>query len=181
MMTGIFTGAAGAADDSGRNEYQVYAAKLDKWAYNGSDLGANYSENSTTFKVWSPYADEVSLDIYEKGSEEEGSESIRTKEMTFDKKTGVWEVSISGDLAGMYYTYTVTHGEKSYVTGDIYARACGVNGKRSMVVDLSKTNPDNWENDRHVCVAKQTDASVWEISVAYLSSSATSGVLESHR
>ena len=69
MMTGIFTGAAGAADDSGRNEYQVYAAKLDKWAYNGSDLGANYSENSTTFKVWSPYADEVSLDIYEKGSE----------------------------------------------------------------------------------------------------------------
>ena len=181
MMTGIFTGAAGAADDSGRNEYQVYAAKLDKWAYNGSDLGANYSENSTTFKVWSPYADEVSLDIYEKGSEEEGSESIRTKEMTFDKKTGVWEVSISGDLAGMYYTYTVTHGEKSYVTGDIYARACGVNGKRSMVVDLSKTNPDNWENDRHVCVAKQTDASVWEISVADFSSSATSGVLESHR
>ena len=179
MMMGMCTGAARAADE--KKDYKAYAAKLDKWAYNGSDLGAVYSENSTTFKVWSPYADAVSLDLYEKGSEEEGSKSIRTKEMTFDKKTGVWETSVSGDLAGFYYTYTVTHGDESYETGDIYARACGVNGKRSMVVDLSKTNPDNWENDRHVCVAHQTDASVWEISVADFSSSETSGVMESHR
>ena len=63
MMMGMCTGAARAADE--KKDYKAYAAKLDKWAYNGSDLGAVYSENSTTFKVWSPYADAVSLDLYE--------------------------------------------------------------------------------------------------------------------
>ena len=63
-------------------------------------------------------------------------------------------------------------------TYDIYAKACGVNGKRSMVVDLSKTNPEGWENDKHILVNNQTDASVWEVSVADFSSSESSGVSE---
>ena len=178
MMSGLCATAANAA---GEKDYQAYAAKLDKWAYNGTDLGADYSEKGTTFKLWSPYADGVVLNVYEKGSEDEGGETVATKEMKFDKKTGVWEVGVNGDLAGMYYTYTVKHGDDEYVTGDIYAKGCGVNGKRSMVVDLSKTNPDNWENDRHIFVPHATNASVWEISVADFSSAENSGVIDSHR
>ena len=169
------------ADDKKTTDYQVYAAELDKLAYSGSDLGAVYTENATTFKVWSPKASAVSVDIYDTGSEEEGGKSIKTKSLELDKKTGVWSCTISGNLAGKYYTYTVTHGKDAKVTGDIYARACGVNGKRSMIVDLSKTNPDNWENDNHVFVPHQTDATVWETSVADFSSSESSGVLEAHR
>lgn len=56
-----------------------------------------------------------------------------------------------------------------------------MNGQRSMVVDLSTTNPDGWENDKHVLVQNQTDASVWEISVADFSSSESSGVSEANR
>ena len=63
MATGTFTTAASA--DEKKTDYQAYAAELDKSAYSGNDLGAVYTEKSTTFKVWSPYADEVSLDIYE--------------------------------------------------------------------------------------------------------------------
>ncbi len=169
------------ADDKKTTDYQAYAAELDKLAYSGSDLGAVYTENATTFKVWSPKASAVSVDIYDTGSEEEGGKSIKTKSLELDKKTGVWSCTISGNLAGKYYTYTVTHGKDAKVTGDIYARACGVNGKRSMIVDLSKTNPDNWENDNHVFVPHQTDATVWETSVADFSSSESSGVLEAHR
>ncbi|MBQ2358763.1 MAG: type I pullulanase, partial [Ruminococcus sp.] len=179
MATGTFTTAASA--DEKKTDYQAYAAELDKSAYSGNDLGAVYTEKSTTFKVWSPKASAVSVDIYDYGSEAEGGKSIRTTNMTLDKKTGVWSATISGDLAGKYYDYAVTHGEETKRTADIYARACGVNGKRSMVVDLRKTDPDNWENDLHVMVDKPTNASVWEISVAAFSSSETSGVSKSNR
>ncbi|MBQ1601881.1 MAG: type I pullulanase, partial [Ruminococcus sp.] len=179
MATGTFTTAASA--DEKKTDYQAYAAELDKSAYSGDDLGAVYTEKSTTFKVWSPKASAVSVDIYDYGSEAEGGKSIRTTNMTLDKKTGVWSATISGDLAGKYYDYAVTHGEETKRTADIYARACGVNGKRSMVVDLRKTDPDNWENDLHVMVDKPTNASVWEISVADFSSSETSGVSKSNR
>ncbi|MBQ5743931.1 MAG: type I pullulanase [Ruminococcus sp.] len=179
MATGTFTTAASA--DEKKTDYQAYAAELDKSAYSGDDLGAVYTEKSTTFKVWSPKASAVSVDIYDYGSEAEGGKSIRTTNMTLDKKTGVWSATISGDLAGKYYDYAVTHGEETKRTADIYARACGVNGKRSMVVDLRKTDPDNWENDLHVMVDKPTNASVWEISVADFSSSETSGVSKDNR
>ena len=179
MITGM--SAASAFADDKITDFHLYAAQLDKWAYNGNDLGANYTPNSTTFKVWAPTADEVTLDLYDKGSEAEGSKSIKTKEMTLDEKTGVWSASISGDLSGKYYTYSVTYGDETKVTGDVYAKGCGVNGLRSMVVNPAAVNPPNWENDNHVYVAQQTNASVWEISVADFSSSETSGVSEANR
>lgn len=179
MITGM--SAASVSADGKITDFHLYAAQLDKWAYNGNDLGANYTPNSTTFKVWAPTADEVTLDLYDKGSEAEGSKSIKTKEMTLDEKTGVWSASISGDLSGKYYTYSVTYGDETKVTGDVYAKGCGVNGLRSMVVNPAAVNPPNWENDNHVYVAQQTNASVWEISVADFSSSETSGVSEANR
>ena len=179
MITGM--SAASVSADGKITDFHLYAAQLDKWAYNGNDLGANYTPNSTTFKVWAPTADEVTLDLYDKGSEAEGSKSIKTKDMTLDEKTGVWSASISGDLSGKYYTYSVTYGDETKVTGDVYAKGCGVNGLRSMVVNPVAVNPPNWENDNHVYVAQQTNASVWEISVADFSSSETSGVSEANR
>ena len=179
MITGM--SAASVSADGKITDFHLYAAQLDKWAYNGNDLGANYTPNSTTFKVWAPTADEVTLDLYDKGSEAEGSKSIKTKDMTLDEKTGVWSASISGDLSGKYYTYSVTYGDETKVTGDVYAKGCGVNGLRSMVVNPAAVNPPNWENDNHVYVAQQTNASVWEISVADFSSSETSGVSEANR
>lgn len=179
MITGM--SAASVSADGKITDFHLYAAQLDKWAYNGNDLGANYTPNSTTFKVWAPTADEVILDLYDKGSEAEGSKSIKTKDMTLDEKSGVWSASISGDLSGKYYTYSVTYGDETKVTGDVYAKGCGVNGLRSMVVNPAAVNPPNWENDNHVYVAQQTNASVWEISVADFSSSETSGVSEANR
>ena len=154
MFTGVVSTDLTAV---GATDYKAYAAELDELAYDGDDLGATYTKDETTFKVWSPKANAVSVDIYDDGG---SSKSIKTKKMTLDKTTGVWEAVIPGNLLGKYYTYTVTHGKSVKQTGDIYACACGVNGKRSMVVDLSKTNPQNWENDNHVFVAQQTNASV---------------------
>ncbi len=182
MITGMCAADVSAAEKKTVIDYQAYAANLDKSAYSGNDLGASYSKKATTFKVWSPNAASVRVNIFEHGSDNEGDAgSIMSRAMSLDKTTGVWSVTINGDLLNKYYTYSVTHGKTTKETADVYAKACGVNGQRSMVVDLSKTNPDGWENDKHVLVQNQTDASVWEISVADFSSSESSGVSEANR
>lgn len=182
MLTGMCAADVSAAEKKAVTDYQAYAANLDKSAYSGNDLGASYSKKATTFKVWSPNAASVRVNIFEHGSDNEGDAgSIMSRAMTLDKTTGVWSVTINGDLLNKYYTYSVTHGKTTKETADVYAKACGVNGQRSMVVDLSTTNPDGWENDKHVLVQNQTDASVWEISVADFSSSESSGVSEANR
>lgn len=182
MITGMCAADVSAAEKKTVTDYQAYAANLDKSAYSGNDLGASYSKKATTFKVWSPNAVSVRVNIFEHGSDNEGDAgSIMSRAMSLDKTTGVWSVTINGDLLNKYYTYSVTHGKTTKETADVYAKACGVNGQRSMVVDLSTTNPDGWENDKHVLVQNQTDASVWEISVADFSSSESSGVSEANR
>lgn len=182
MITGMCAADVSAAEKKTVTDYQSYAANLDKSAYSGNDLGASYSKKATTFKVWSPNAASVRVNIFEHGSDNEGDAgSIMSRAMSLDKTTGVWSVTINGDLLNKYYTYSVTHGKTTKETADVYAKACGVNGQRSMVVDLSTTNPDGWENDKHVLVQNQTDASVWEISVADFSSSESSGVSEANR
>lgn len=182
MITGMCAADVSAAEKKTVTDYQAYAANLDKSAYSGNDLGASYSKKATTFKVWSPNAASVRVNIFEHGSDNEGDAgSIMSRAMSLDKTTGVWSVTINGDLINKYYTYSVTHGKTTKETADVYAKACGVNGQRSMVVDLSTTNPDGWENDKHVLVQNQTDASVWEISVADFSSSESSGVSEANR
>lgn len=182
MLTGMCAADVSAAEKKTVTDYQAYAANLDKSAYSGNDSGASYSKKATTFKVWSPNAASVRVNIFEHGSDNEGDAgSIMSRAMSLDKTTGVWSVTINGDLLNKYYTYSVTHGKTTKETADVYAKACGVNGQRSMVVDLSTTNPDGWENDKHVLVQNQTDASVWEISVADFSSSESSGVSEANR
>lgn len=182
MITGMCAADVSAAEKKAVTDYQAYAANLDKSAYSGNDLGASYSKKATTFKVWSPNAASVRVNIFEHGSDNEGDAgSIMSRAMSLDKTTGVWSVTINGDLLNKYYTYSVTHGKTTKETADVYAKACGVNGQRSMVVDLSTTNPDGWKNDKHVLVQNQTDASVWEISVADFSSSESSGVSEANR
>ena len=182
MLTGMCAADVSAAEKKAVTDYQAYSANLDKSAYSGNDLGASYSKKATTFKVWSPNAASVRVNIFEHGSDNEGDAgSIMSRAMSLDKTTGVWSVTINGDLLNKYYTYSVTHGKTTKETADVYAKACGVNGQRSMVVDLSTTNPDGWENDKHVLVQNQTDASVWEISVADFSSSESSGVSEANR
>lgn len=171
------------------NPYSVAAMELDeKYAYDGDDLGSTYTPEATTFKVWSPTSEKVVLKLYATGSDaEEGAEDLGTHEMTLDETTGVWSVTVEGDLLNVYYTYEVstvalvTGAKKTSEVVDIYAKAVGVNGNRAMVVDLDSTDPEGWENDAHIYVDEQTDAIIWEIVVRDFSASETSGVTEANR
>lgn len=150
--------------------------------YEGNDLGATYSKESTTFKVWAPSASQVLLKLYTTGSFHEiGAQVLGIKQMTKDQNTGVWSTTVLGNMDKVYYNYLIQTEQGTRETNDVYSKAVGVNSLRSMVVDLQKTNPEGWENDKHVLPEKPTDAIIWEIHIRDFSSSNTSGVPIEHQ
>ncbi|QCT05892.1 type I pullulanase [Ruminococcus bovis] len=184
------TVSSSAATANTPTKYETAAHEIDsKYSYNGTDLGANYTKEATTFKVWAPTATSVKVNFYATGSDKEkGAKDLGSKDLTLDEKTGVYSVKIDGDLVNTYYTYTVTAAsiaDSSKVTTkeipDVYSVATGVNGKRSMVCDLSSTNPEGWDQDKHVLTDDIADASIWEIHVKDFSYSESSGVSAKNR
>ncbi len=164
------------AENTQQKTETKYAHALDAQAYDGNDLGANYTKKATTFKVWAPTASRVAVRLYNTGSpDEEGAAELDTKTMKKGSK-GVWSVKIDGDLKNTYYTYLVINDGVTRETADVYAKAAGVNGNRSMVVDLNETNPKGWDKDTHVLYDDPTDAIVWEVHIKDFSSGEVSGV-----
>ena len=133
-----------------------------RYTYDGDDLGSTIHPNgSTTFKVWAPTASKVILNLFAAGN---GVEAFRHLQMQLADR-GVWALTVPQVGHGTYYTYTVTTAMGTQEAADPYAKACGINGRRSMVVDLSATDPVDWEQDRVVSLQKYTDAILWEIHV----------------
>ncbi len=141
-------------------------------AYDGDDLGAVYTKEKTTFRVWAPTAAEVSLNLYEQG---DGDNLIETVPMQADVK-GTWVCEKQGDLNGVYYTYSVKIGNKVNETVDLYARSTGVNGNRGMVLDLDATDPEGFSEDVRPAFENDTDAVIYELHIRDLSSDSSSGI-----
>ena len=129
--------------------------------YNGNDLGAVYSKQSTQFRLWAPTADSVRICFYATGND---SDAVEIQDMKADEG-GTWVYTKEGDLHQLYYTYLVNVNGVEQETNDPYAKAAGVNGKRSMVVNLEKTNPEGFADDHGPAVKKWTDIVVYELSV----------------
>lgn len=145
------------------DNYQVYL---------GNDLGANYTPDKTTFRLWAPTAERVQVCLYREGN---GDCLFATENMSRDKD-GTWIFRKGGDLDQVYYTYRVTVDGITRETIDPYAKAAGVNGERGMVVDLFGTNPDGFLEDRGPVLESPTDAVICEVSVADMTMDSSSGV-----
>ena len=158
-----------------------------QYAYQGDDLGCTYSKEKTVFKVWSPEADKVTLNLYQTGSDEEvGSKKLASLPMEQDAKhKGVWVYEYTkDDLKNIYYTYSAVIDGQCYGEAvDPYAKAVGVNGERGMVVDLDSTDPSNWDdnyNKKRTATAL-SDIVVWEVHVRDFSIDVSSGVSKKNR
>lgn len=138
-------------------------------------LGSVYHKDKTNFLIWAPTAESVTLNLYSTGSDEEEGACLLESLPMAKTDRGVFEAEKQGDCHGIYYTYQVSVDGNSFETGDIYAKACGVNGKRSMVVDLERTNPDGWEQDTHVTYPLE-DTWIWEVHIGDFSNDPNCGV-----
>jgi len=146
-----------------------------EFTYHGNDLGAIWSAEKTSFRLWAPTADAVSIQLY-RGGDATKKDRLVQFQMKRDMH-GTWYAEYAGDLNGIYYTYLVTHGSNIVEACDPYARSTGVNGMRAMVIDLSSTNPEGWNEDRdpHAGCAV-TDAVIYELHVRDLSIDKSSGI-----
>lgn len=142
------------------------------YTYEGDDLGAVYTKESTSFRVWAPTASQVMLNLYEQGL---GGEKLSETPMQRDVN-GTWAAVVSGDLNGTYYTYTVTTSAGANEAVDPYARSAGANGQRGMVLDLDATDPEGWDKDEKPEFINMTDAVLYELHVRDLSSDSSSGI-----
>lgn len=161
---------------------ELHWSMLDKlYAYNGNDLGANYSRNKVTFKLWAPTASSVTLNVYDK---QDASVLIGSKKLTL-KKQGVWmtearpkEFGVS-DLKNYFYQYDVVNDGVSRKVLDPYAKSmaafqvdtAGVIGQdgdavgKAAIVDLKKTNPKGFGYAKIDGYKKREDAVIWELHV----------------
>ncbi len=131
-------------------------------AYSGEDLGLSYSPQQSTFRLWSPVAKRVTVNLYRTGDGDDRTESLDMS----PEKNGLWQLTIKRDLKGMFYTFQVTVDSlELHETPGIYAKAVGVNGKRAAILDLSETNPEGWELDQRPPLAAVGDAIIYEMHV----------------
>ncbi len=138
--------------------------------YSGDDLGSRWSAKSTAFKVWSPVATSVELFLFDNAAD--GPTDI------LDMKrgsAGVWYFSAPGDLHGKYYQYRLKSYGETRVAADINAYAAGGDSKRSVVVNLAKTNPQGWSIPKGQS-RPQTDSIIYEMHVRDFTTAPSSGV-----
>ncbi len=127
----------------------------EKFAYDGDDLGANYSKKATRFSLWAPLASSCFLKWKDK---EEDNWQILP--MSRSPK-GVYRASLPGDHAGARYLYLVCNSGVLNETSDIYAKASTANGECSVVINLEKYRIDLEKNSLPVLISP-TDAIIYE-------------------
>ncbi|MBQ9762507.1 MAG: type I pullulanase, partial [Oscillospiraceae bacterium] len=148
-----------------------------EYTYHGDDLGAVYSSTSTTFKVWAPTALNVHVKLFDSGNWGSGNELQYVQMKQGD--SGIWYVTITGDLHGVYYNYNVTFPTYTVEATDPYAKGCGANGDRGMIVDFDRLNPTGWDNDVSPNQGMNyTDAIIYEMHIREMTIDSSSGVNE---
>lgn len=182
----VFSTSAADTTKSATGAGYYNLGKYSDQVYSGEDLGCTYKSTGTTFKVWSPAATKVQVKLYKTGTDREnGAGVIGIYDLTKGSKS-VWSTTVSGDHKNQYYTYLITAKNTSGTTEtnetqDIYSKAVGANGNRSMIVDLKSTDPEGWSDDKHVTYKNITEANVWELHIRDFSADPDSGVSEANQ
>ncbi len=146
---------------------------MENFIYEGNDLGAACSGKESRFCIWSPVADQVTLLLYEEGN---GGEPLKTAPLSKEEK-GVWRLTLEGDYRNLYYTYLVHVQEEEWEVVDPYAKSCGVNGQRGMLLSDEEGMPEGFETDTFLEDVKREDVILYEMSVRDYTSNEASGVV----
>ena len=112
---------------------------------------------ATTFQLFAPAtAKRVVVRIYNDGL---GGKPIKTVKMKRTEQAEVWQAEIKGNLLGKFYTFDMGKGE----CPGVFAKAVGVNGQRGAIVNLVKTDPEDWCCDAHPVIKSPADLVVYEM------------------
>ena len=112
---------------------------------------------ATTFQLFAPAtAKRVVVRIYNDGM---GGKPIKTVKMKRTEQAEMWQAEIKGNLLDKFYTFDMGKGE----CPGVFAKAVGVNGQRGAIVNLVKTDPEDWCCDAHPVIKSPADLVVYEM------------------
>lgn len=160
--------------------------------YQGDDLGATYQAGSVTLKLWAPKATSVIANVYNK---DDSTQLIGSVNLAKEEK-GVWSAKVAPsdlvgahvtDLKGYFYQYEVTNNGDTKQVLDPYAKSMaefrvdtkGVKGPdgdavgKAAIVDLSGTDPVDFDYADIKGYEQREDAIIWEIHVRDFTSDPT--------
>lgn len=128
------------------------------------DLGACYQMTATTFTVWAPTATSVKL-------------SLDNRLLLLQQRSrGIWQSKVHGDWHGFAYHYeAIVNGEK-VIVNDPYTKAMLANSEHSVVVDLTKTNPESFHTSERPALNHLADAIIYELHIRDATIDENSGV-----
>lgn len=139
----------------------------DVFYYDGHDLGVTYTKEATTFKVWSPIATQIKLEI-------QTTDSVQTYDLVKGDK-GVWLITVLGDLELASYVYLVKVNGKWNQATDPYAIASTPNHQRTVIINPEKIKIET-NRDLAPKLESYTDAIIYEMHVRDFSIHENSGI-----
>lgn len=136
------------------------------YSYDGDDLGVTYTKEASTFKIWTPVAKEVELELV----------STDGKMAFYDLKyftQGVWQIALKGDFEGYKYRYNIRINEQFESVNDPYAISSSTNGEYNYIIDLNKVH--KIKNPKPAFSGRPVDAIIYEASVRDMTMDRSSG------
>lgn len=144
-------------------------------------MGATVCNDGAQFALWAPTASHVTLRLFAHGTDAEPGSGMLGEYPMHYESDGAWVQDVPSAVHGVYYDYLIEFADGSVTrSADPWARAAGANGRRSMVVDLSRTDPDGWDADRRPTTPISSDV-IWETHIGDFSNAQSSGVPAEHR
>jgi pullulanase len=147
--------------------------------YNGNDLGLTYKPTQTTIKVYAPTMRRMQCFLYNTATEATPARRIEMRKVA----NGIFVGNIIGNHEDKFYTLRVFDGKRwSKETTDPYSTSVSVNGEKTAIIDLQKTNPAGWEKDKSPGnFSKKIDAIIYELHVRDATIHPSSGVMPNWR
>lgn len=130
-------------------------------------LGAIYTKEKTIFRVFAQDIQTLSILIYDH------ADAVQRHEYPMHQEDEFYTVEVPGDLHGKYYLYRI---DGKYVVTDPASVSLSMNSKKSVILDLEKTNPPGWHEHKHP-VCKVEDAILYEVHVKDYTVHESAGVL----
>lgn len=128
----------------------------EKYYYDGF-LGLEYSKKESTFKIWSPLSEKVSLKL------EKSDKSFAILPLKRGEK-GVFSITVKGDLLNKKYKFVISQNNIIKEINDPYGKATDTNSKHSVVIDINSVKELGTISPKNK-INKPIDAIIYELHI----------------
>jgi len=123
-------------------------------------FGVFIVDGTTTFTTWSPVADSVEALLYKDNA------TTPTEIIPLARgQKGVWKATVAADLHGTPYRYRFTGYGEVREAPDMHGFAANSDSSRTVIVDLARVEPDEFQTQAEPRIARATDEVMYEVHV----------------